>query len=163
MVFISDDSCSVIVTKVPAGEVSSDGYLVEKVGELVSVIFVTADLILDAAWGAVGDDIVYRPVDTVKITACFIVFFLCRQFLLPPGYMVDSEVGAHPSQHPVVFLKVRSARIQDTVVNIMAGCPAHCKERMAFDVIDLTAHEMDNVGADAVNLTAVPFLGGVLV
>ena len=68
MVFISDDSCSVIVTKVPAGEVSSDGYLVEKVGELVSVIFVTADLILDAAWGAVGDDIVYRPVDTVKIT-----------------------------------------------------------------------------------------------
>ena len=103
------------------------------------------------------DNIVHRPIDLGQISPRFSVLLLRRHLLCPPRNVVDTVPRSGLSlQHQELSLKIRSARFQNTVLRIMAFCPTHSKEVIAFQLEDLSTHQVQDMRANAVYLAAVP-------
>ena len=97
------------------------------------------------------DNIVHRPIDLGQISPCFSVFRLRRHLLRPPRNVVDAI-----PRPGLLSLKIRSARFQNTVLRIMAFCPAHDEEVIAFQLEYLSTHQVQDMRANTVHLAAVP-------
>lgn len=74
----------VVMSQEPAIELAPSLDHLEEVRQLVRGIALI-QLLLDAGGGAVGQDAVYPPVDSFRISSGLLVFFLKGQFLVPPG------------------------------------------------------------------------------
>ena len=108
-----------------------------------------------------ADDIVYLSACSVQGRPGSLIFFLAGQLLLPPGavvHPVQRSAGVQPSE---LLLKQRTVRFQDTSVNVVAAGPAHGKEGLTLDLIDLAPHQVNHRGVDTLNLAAVPLLHGI--
>ena len=76
--------------------------------------------------------------------------------------MVDPEAGAHSAKSPVLFFKIGSFGIQNTILDVMAPGSAHGEEGVPLQIKDLPTHQMDYMGPNALDFPTVPFLYGVL-
>ena len=103
------------------------------------------------------DNIVHRPIDLGQIFPCFSVLLLRRHLLRPPRNVIDAIPRSGLSlQHQELSLKIRSTRFQNAVLRIMAFCSAHGEEVIAFQLEDLSTHQVQDMRANAVYLAAVP-------
>jgi len=53
-----------------------------------------------------------------------------------------------------VEFESRICRIEDSIFYVVGPCAAHRKEAVSYNFIDLTAHEMNDVRANAVYLSS---------
>ena len=73
--------------------------------------------------------------------------------------MVDTESCPWLSlQHQELTLEVGIIQFQKAIFNVMAPGTAHGEETVSLQFEDLPAHQVQHMGTDAVNLSAVPFL-----
>ena len=77
--------------------------------------------------------------------------------------MVDAELSAIAAHGIVSFVKIRAVHIQNAVRNVVALCAAHCEEGAALQLERLPAHQVNDVRADFMHLSAVPLLHGIFV
>ena len=89
--------------------------------------------ILDFCRRLVGDDEVNPAAVLLQVFNAFNKLFSCGNFLVGPGFRFKADV------------------------NIGAFSSAHSENSLVLNFKYLTAHQMKNVTADVVNLTAVPF------
>lgn len=157
-VLLIDHFVIMVVSEQPVVEFGSILDFLKEVGQAIVNISAVAYYILDAAGRAVGDDVIHLVMGPLQVVPGFFVFSVRRQLLLPPGPVVDPEPGAHPAEHPVLLLKVRSLRVQDPVLNIVATGAAHGEEGVSLQVKDLSAHQVDHMRPDELYLPAAPFL-----
>ena len=116
----------------------------------------------NAGGGAVGDDVVHLPADRVEVSPRLGVFPIGGQFLRPPGNVVDAVSRSwFALEHHEPSLKIRGIRLQNPILNIVAFCAAHGEEAAALQLEDLTAHQVQNMGTNAMHLAAVPLCHGV--
>ena len=112
---------------------------------------------------SVGDDVVCLPAVGVQVPPSLGILLLRGKLLRPPGLAHDPVLpSAFPEQTEEPFVIVGSGRVQDTVFDVMRGGPAHGDEGAPFQREDLSPHEVDDMGAEELNLAVVPFLDGVL-
>ena len=64
-------------------------------------------------------------------------------------------------EHHEPSLKIRGIRLQNPILDIMAFGTAHGEEAAALQLEDLAAHQVQNMGTNAVYLAAVPLRHGV--
>ena len=108
-----------------------------------------------------SDDVVRLPTAPIQIPSGFSVFLIGGHFLLPPGDVVDAESRSRLSpQHQELALKIWIVQLQNTIFNVVAPGSAHGEEAVSLQFKDLPAHQVQNMGANAVDLSAVPFLHG---
>jgi len=95
----------------------------------------------DAAGRTVGDDVVHRPTMRLQVPPGLGILLLRRQLLRPPGLAHDPILPpALPEQTEEFFTIVRYGRVQDAVLNVMGGGPAHGEEGVPFQCEDLSPH-----------------------
>ena len=136
-------------------------YLLQEVREPVRLV-VAASHEGDAGGSAVGDDVVHLPADRVKASPRFGVFLIGGQLLRPPRDVVDAVSRSWLAlEHREPSLKIRGIRLQNPILNIVAFCTAHGEEAVTLQLEDLTAHQVQNMGANTVYLAAVPIVHGV--
>ena len=66
-------------------------------------------------------------------------------------------------QSIVALVKIRAVHIQNPIRNIMALRTAHCEERAALQLERLPAHQVNDVRANSMHLSAVPLLHRIFV
>lgn len=158
---VIDDFVVVVMSEQPVVELRLFSDFLQEVGQVVVDISAVSQYVNDAAWGAVGDHIVHLIVNAFQIAPSFFILGLTGKLLFPPGAMVDPEAGAHSSESPILFFKIRHIGVQNTIVNIVTPGAAHGEEGISLQVKDLPAHQMDHMGPNALDFPAVPFLYGV--
>ena len=109
-----------------------------------------------------SDGVVHRPADRVEVSPCLGVFFIGGQFLRPPRDMVDAVPRSWLAlEHHEPSLKIRGIRLQNPILDIVAFCAAHGEEAVTLQLVNLTAHQVQNMGTNTVYLAAVPIVHGV--
>lgn len=158
---VVDDPVVVVMSEQPVVELGSLSDILQEVGQVVVNISTVPQYVHDAAWGTVGDHIVHLIVNAFQIAPSFFILGLAGKLLFPPGVMVDPETGAHSSESPILFFKIRCFGIQNTIINIVTPGAAHGEEGISLQVEDLTTHQMDHMGPNALDFSTVPFFYGV--
>ena len=158
---VVNDFVVVVMSEQPVVELGSFFDFLQEAGQVVVNISTVSQYVHDAVWGAVGDHIIHLIVNAFQIAPSFFILGLTGKLLFPPGVMVDPEAGTHSSESPILFFKIRRIGIQNTIVNIVAPGTAHGEEGVSLQVEDLPAHQMDYMGPNALDFSAVPFLYGV--
>ena len=103
-----------------------------------------------------GQNTVHLPAGFLQIPDRFLVIFLRRQFLRPPGDAFYPEHLLRPALEPIFPLKAGRRGVKDTVLDIVGGRAANGEEGQPANFEDLSTHKMDHMGADIVDLPAVP-------
>ena len=60
-------------------------------------------------------------------------------------------------EHHEPSLKIRGIRLQNSILDVMTFCTAHREEAVSFQLVNLTSHQVQHMGTDALDLAAVPF------
>ena len=155
---VIDDFVVVVMSEQPVVELGSFFDFLQEAGQVVVNISTVSQYVHDAGWGTVCDHIVHLIVNAFQAVPSFLILRLAGKFLLPPGLVVDPEATPHSAKGPVLFFKIRRFRIQNAVLDVMAPGTAHGEEEVSLQVKDLPAHQMDHMGPDSLDLSAVPFL-----
>ena len=155
MLFVNG-SVVVVMAEQPAVVFCSFPYLLQEVCEPVRLV-VAAPHEGDAGGSAVGDDVVHLPADRVELSPRLGVFLIGGQFLCPPRNVVDSVPRSWlaPERHEPL-LKIRGIRLQNPILDVVAFCAAHGKEAVTIQLKDLPAHQVQNMGTNAMHLASVP-------
>lgn len=132
-------------------------HLFQKIGKAVMSVELLTINIDHTIGTAVRDYIIHRPVMGLQISDCFLILFIGRHLLFPPGKMVDSERRTVSPQKPILHLKFRIVQFQNASGYIMAGCTTHGKEAMPINVKYLAPHQMNHIRTDELHLASVPF------
>ena len=104
-----------------------------------------------------GGDVVHLPADRVKVSPCLGIFLIGGQFLCPPRDMVDAVPRSGLAlEHREPLLKIRGIRLQNPILDVVAFCAAHGKEAVTIQLKDLPAHQVQNMGTNAMHLASVP-------
>ena len=61
-------------------------------------------------------------------------------------------------EHREPSLKIRGIRLQNPILDVMTFCAAHGEEAVTLQLEDLTAHQVQNMGTNAMHLAAVPIV-----
>ena len=146
----------VVVSEKPVLESASLSNLIEKVCQGIPLEQPAAECVLNAAGAAVGDDVVHVPTCFVQCFSCGPVFVLAGQFLFPPGAVVDSVESPCGVELPELSLVVRIVWFQNAIPNVVTAGPAHGKDFLSTDLVELTAHQVQDAGADRLHQSAVP-------
>ena len=155
MLFING-SVVVVVAEQPVVVSCSFPHLLQKVREPVRLV-VAVSHEGDAGGGAVGDDVVHLPADRVEASPRFGIFLIGGQLLRPPRDVVDAVSRSwFALEHREPSLKIRGIRLQNSILDVVAFCAAHGEEAVTLQLEDLAAHQVQNMGTNAVYLTAVP-------
>ena len=150
-----------IVAEQPVVIFCSFLHLLQEIREPVRLV-VTGPHEGDAGGSAVGDDVVHLPADRVELSPRLGVFLIGGQLLRPPRDVVDAVSRSWLAlEHREPSLKIRGIRLQNPILNIVAFCTAHGEEAVTLQLEDLTAHQVQNMGTNAVYLAAVPLRHGV--
>ena len=160
MLFVNG-SVVVVMAEQPAVVFCSFPYLLQEVCEPVRLV-VAAPHEGDAGGSAVGDDVVHLPADRVELSPRLGVFLIGGQLLRPPRDVVDAVSRSWLAlEHREPSLKIRGIRLQNPILDVVAFCAAHGKEAVTIQLKDLPAHQVQNMGTNAVYLAAVPLRHGV--
>ena len=100
--------------------------LLQKVCQPVH-LSVGEDLPRYAGGGAVGQNVVHRPVMGIQVFSGLLILLIGGEFLRLPGYPFNPEPGTASAHPPVPFLEARFLRIQDAVLNVVGGRPPMVK------------------------------------
>lgn len=147
----------VIVAEQPVIVFCSFPYILQEVREPIRLVVAAAHE-GDAGGGAVGDDVVHLPADRVEASPCLGVFLIGWQFLRPPRNVVDAVSRSWLAlEHHEPSLKIRGIRLQNSILDVMAFCAAQREEAVTIQLEDLTSHQVQHTGANAMYLAAVPF------
>ena len=146
----------VVVSEKPVLESASLSNLIEKVCQGIPLEQPAAECVLNAAGAAVGDDVVHVPTCFVQCFSCGPVFVLAGQFLFPPGAVIDSVESTCVVELPKLSLIVWIVRLQNAVPNVVTAGPAHGKDFLPADLVELTAHQVQDAGTDRLHQTAMP-------
>ena len=150
-----------IVAEQPVVIFCSFLHLLQEIREPVRLV-VTGPHEGDAGGSAVGDDVVPLPADRVEASPRLGIFLIGGQLLRPPRNMVDAVPRSGLAlEHHEPSLKIRGIRLQNPILDIMAFGTAHGEEAAALQLEDLAAHQVQNMGTNAVYLAAVPLRHGV--
>ena len=103
-----------------------------------------------------GDDVVHIPACFVQCFSCGPVFVLTGQFLFPPGSVVDSVESPRGVELPKLSLIVWIVRLQNAVPNVVTAGPAHGKDFLPADLVELPSHQVQDAGTDRLHQTAMP-------
>lgn len=103
-----------------------------------------------------GDDVVHIPACFVQCFSCGPVFVLTGQFLFPPGSVVDSVESPRGVELPELSLVVRIVWFQNAVPDVMTAGPAHGKDFLSTDLVELSSHQVQDAGTDRLHQPAVP-------
>ena len=155
---VIDDFVVVVMSEQPVMKPGSLFDFFQEVCQVVVNITTVSQYVHDAAWSAVSNDIVCLIVNAFQAVASFLVLGLAGKLLVPPGVVVDPEEGAHSAKSPVLFFKIGSFGIQNTILDVMAPGSAHGEEGVPLQIKDLPTHQVDHMGPDALDFPAVPFL-----
>ena len=150
-----DHAIPVIMPGVPGIKPASAHYRVQEACQPVRRV-VSAELHHDAGGKAVGQNTVHLPAGFLQIPDRFLVIFLRGQFLRPPGDAFYPEHLPRPALEPIFPLKAGRRGVKDAVLDIVGGRAAHGEEGQPANFEDLPTHKMDHMGADIVDLHAVP-------
>ena len=77
--------------------------------------------------------------------------------------MVDAELTVIAAQAVISFVKIRAVHVQNAVCNVVALRTAHCEEGTVLQLKRLTAHQVNDVRADLMHVSAVPLFHGIFV
>ena len=111
----------------------------------------------DAGGSTVGDDVVHRPADRVKVSPRLGVFFIGGKLPRPPRNVVDAVSRSGLAlEHREPSLKIRGVRFQNPILNIMAFGTAYGEEAAALQLEDLAAHQVQHMRANVVYFATVP-------
>ena len=146
----------VVVSEKPVLESASLSNLIEKVCQGIPLEQPAAECVLNATGAAVGDDVVQVPTCFVQCFSCGPVFVLAGQFLFPPGAVIDSVESACGVELPEHSLEVRIIWFQNAVPNVVTAGPAHGKDFLSADLVELPSHQVQNAGTDRLHHPAVP-------
>ena len=154
---VHDDTVVMVVAEEPPAEVQPAGNLVEEVGQPVMLVAaIRGDEVLDAAADAVGHDVIDLPSDPFQAGPGRGVFRVIGQLLAPPGAVGDTVQREAGVESLLLGGKVGVVGIEDAVGHVVAAGPTHGEEGMAVDVIDLSAHQVDERAVQVLDLSAVP-------
>lgn len=103
-----------------------------------------------------GQGTVHPPADPVQVGNGLGVLGLAGHFLRPPGSALYPEGLPCPPLEPVFHFKVRGGRVKDAVLNVMGGRSAHGEPGQPTELIDLSAHQMEDVFPHRVDPAAAP-------
>ena len=146
----------VVVPEEPVFEPASLANLIEKVCQGIPLEQPAAECVLNAAGAAVGDDVVHIPTCFVQCFSCGPVFVLAGQFLFPPGAVIDSVESTCGVELPKLSLIVWIVRLQNAVPNVVTAGPAHGKDFLSADLVELSSHQVQDAGTDRLHQTAMP-------
>ena len=59
-------------------------------------------------------------------------------------------------EHREPSLKIRGIRLQNPILDVVAFCATHRKEEVTIQLKDLPAHQVQNMGTNAMHLASVP-------
>ena len=145
-----------VVSKEPVLESAALLNLIEEICQGIPPEWAAAECVLNAAGTTVGDDVVYIPACFVQCFSCGPVFVLARQFLFPPGAVIDSVESACGVELPEHSLEVWIIWFQNAVPNVVTAGPAHGKDFLSADLVELPSHQVQNAGTDRLHQPAVP-------
>ena len=157
-VFFLQNHVFVVVTEEPVAEPAPLPNLIEEVGQRVFLVKPSAEDVLNTGGAAVADDVVYLPADPIQICSGLLVFCFAGKFLRPPESVIHPEHGISFFELTEFLFELRVIRLQNTILNVMRGCPSHGEEPLSADVIDLAPHQVDEAGPNPLDLSTVPFL-----
>ena len=103
-----------------------------------------------------GDDVVHVPTCFAQCFFCGPVFILAGQFLFPPGSVIDSVESACGVELPELSLIVWIIRLQNAVPDVVTAGPAHGKDFLSADFVELPSHQVQDAGTNRLHQTAVP-------
>ena len=77
--------------------------------------------------------------------------------MCPPRDMVDAVPRSGLAlEHREPSLKIRGIRLQNPILDVVAFCAAHGKEAVTIQLKDLPAHQVQNMGTNAMHLASMP-------
>ena len=155
-VFLIYDSILMVMAEKPVGEFTPLADHFKKVRQFIRSIG-WIDLLHHTAGSAVGENTVYRPVDSFQVCQGFLVFRLAGHFLGPPTYPLDPKHGSHPAHQSIPVFEVRIGWIENSILNIMGGRTAHCEPGEAAEVEDLSPHKVQDMLLHHMDPSAIPF------
>ena len=103
-------------------------------------------------------DKVHFPAGALQISSALLELCFTRHLFLPPGMVVHPEQSAPAAQLRVFPAEIRLLRVQNAVPDVMASGPAEGKQTDVLQLVHLAAHQMNDVFADILDLSTVPFL-----
>ena len=146
----------VVVSKEPVLESAALSNLIEEICQGIPPEYAAAECVLNAAGTTVGDDVVHIPACFVQCFSCGPIFVLAGQFLFPPGSVVDSVERPRGVELPELSLVVRIVWFQNAVPDVVTAGPAHGKDFLFADLVELPSHQVQNAGTDRLHQPAVP-------
>lgn len=146
-----------IMSEQPAIKVCLVSEFFQKIGQVIVDKSSVAQCVFDAAGGAMGDDVVHVIVGLFQVALRFLILRRAWKFFFPPGVVVDPKVRSHSTKSPILFLKVWGIGIQNAIFDVVAAGSAHGEEGVPLQFKNLTTHQVDDMGADALDLSAVLF------
>ena len=152
-----DHLVHVIVATEPFAELTSFHDRFQEICQLVRLVVLVQPL-GDTGGGAVGEDAVHAPSGPVQVGLSLGVLRLAGHLLGPPGVAQHPELGVHPPKRPVPLLEVWGGGVENAVLDIMGGGPAHGKPGESADVEYLAPHQVEDMRPHHVDPAAVPFL-----
>lgn len=146
----------VVVSEEPVLESAVILNLIQEVCQGIPLEQPAAECVLNAVGAAVGDDVVHIPASFVQCFFCGSVFILAGKFLFPPGAVIDSVESACGVELPKLSLIAWIVRLQNAVPNVVTAGPAHGKDFLSADLVELPSHQVQNAGTDRLHQTAMP-------
>lgn len=161
-IFFLYEPIHMVVSKEMVIESAPPGYLLQEIGQSVSLVKSTVQLILYRGGATVSDDVVYRPTRFVQRGPGGPVFLLAGQFLFPPGTVVHPVRRTAGIQPPAFLLEQGIVRLQNSPINVMAAGPTHRKKGLALDAVDLASQQVEYRGTNTLHFSPAPLLHRIL-
>ena len=94
-----------VMSKQPVVEPAAVSDFFQEIRQLIW-LKVGADFLLNCCRCAVCDDVIDLPIQPLQRLPCFGVFLVGRQFFLPLGNMIDTELSAIAAQGITSLVKI---------------------------------------------------------